>query len=362
MKRRKVLNQSRTKSKRISPKKQGDHVQIPPSYYDYPLSDEADDTNNSNVGNKDDNNGNVRTKAKSTGSVISKLHDRKKSIVTQNQLECIDDSSGNESEDSDALWSQLGKVSQVEVGRNVAETGEGCCCDRVCSCTNHKGSTKQTSTRSNTQVENKNSENQNLREKKSTVSIKTTAKHDESDKIREKISSESSRTTAKFSDSDNSQVSVLDDIFGKSQTKGKVKRKPAPSKGKMAKDVKHSNNVKTSKIDNKYSEKQGARFKDVNEIFCSTSADSDSDVKLETSTLKDDNYDCFDDPRKWKKRKQKPDQEPVSAVDKLISDSEAEFDQLFTAGKMKRNNANNKKEKESSSVKSFDRSASLFSN
>ena len=360
--RRKVLNQSRTKSKRTSPKKQGDHVQIPPSYYDYPLSDEADDTNNNNVGNEDDNNSNVRTKAKSTRSVISKLQDKKKSVVTQNQLECIDDSSGNESEDSDALWSQLGKVSQVEVGRNVAETGEGCCCDRNDSCTKHKVSAKQTGTRSNSQMENKNLENQNLREKKSTVSNQTTARHDESDNIRKKISVESSRTTGKLSDTDNSQVSVLDDIFGIPETKGKAKRKPAPSKGKMTKDVDHSDNVKTSKTDDKYSVKQGARFKDVNEIFCSTSADNDSDLKLETSTLKDDDYDCFDDPRKWKKRKRKPDQEPVSAVDKLISDSEAEFDKLFTAGKMKRNNANNKKEKESSSVKSFDRSASLFSN
>lgn len=361
MKRRKVLNQSRTKSKRTSPKKQGDHVQIPPSYYDYPLSDEADDTNNSNVGNKNDNNSNVRTNAKSTRSVVSKLHEKKKSVVTQNQLECIDDSSGNESEDSDALWSQLGKVSQVDVSRNIVKTDEGCCCDRICSCTKHKGSANQTGTTSESQMENKNLENQNLREKKSTVSNRTTAKHDDSDNIRGKISAESSRTTGKLSDADNSQVSVLDDIFGKPETKGKAKRKPAPSKGKMAKDVKHGDNVKRSQVDDKYSEKQGARFKDVNEIFCSASVDSDSDVKLETSTLKDDDYDCFDDPRKWKKRKRKPDKEPISAVDKLISDSEAEFDKLFTAGKMKRNNANNKKDKENSSEKSFDRSASLFS-
>ncbi|MEW8548416.1 MAG: hypothetical protein AB2693_33345, partial [Candidatus Thiodiazotropha sp.] len=319
----------------------------------------------------------VPTKAKSTRSAVNKLHDKKKSIVTQNQLECIVDSSGNDSEDSDALWSQLAKVSQVEVNRNLVETDEGYSCDR------NNSSTKcsnQNDTRPKFEMENKNlreavmaesnrttaklsDSEQNSRVKISKGSNRTPANYYDSDNIREKISAESNRTTTRVSDSDNSQISVLDDIFGKPETGDKATRKPAPSKGRMAKElaVKHSSNLKTSKIDDGHSDKQGARFKDVNEIFCSTSADSDSDVKLEISTLKDDDYDCFDDPRKWKKRKRKPDKEPVSAVDKLISDSEAEFDKLFTAGKMKKNDVNKKKEKESSSAKSFDGSASLFS-
>ena len=51
----------------------------------------------------------------------------------------------------------------------------------------------------------------------------------------------------------------------------------------------------------------------------------------------------------------------MSAVDKLISDSEADFNNLFTAGKMRRKERTSVKEKESSPVKSCDRSASLFS-
>ena len=154
---------------------------------------------------------------------------------------------------------------------------------------------------------------------------------------------------------DDSQGSVLDDLFGKSGSGNKTKRKPAPSKHKTAK---HSP-VKTVSEETTADKKGDDRFKVVDNIFCST--DSDSDVRLETSTLKDDDYDCFDDPRKWKKRKQKPEKEPVSAIDKLISDSEADFNSLFTMGKMKRKEKASIQVEENSPVKTCDGSRSLFS-
>ena len=154
---------------------------------------------------------------------------------------------------------------------------------------------------------------------------------------------------------DDSQGSVLDDLFGKSGGGNKTKRKPAPSKHKTVKHLA----VKTISEETTADNAGNDRFKEVDNIFCST--DSDSDVKLETSTLKDDDYDCFDDPRKWKKRKQKPEKEPVSAIDKLISDSEADFNSLFTMGKMKRKEKASIEVEEESPVKTCDGSRSLFS-
>lgn len=90
---------------------------------------------------------------------------------------------------------------------------------------------------------------------------------------------------------------------------------------------------------------------------------SDAEVNLDASTLKDDNYDCFDNPKLWKKKKRKePDKRNL--VDRLIEDSDADFNDLFTSGKLKKNIAkqdelNNIQNSESRGL--LDGSASLFS-
>lgn len=90
---------------------------------------------------------------------------------------------------------------------------------------------------------------------------------------------------------------------------------------------------------------------------------NDAEVNLDDSTLKDDNYDCFDDPKLWKKKKRKePDKRNL--VDRLIEDSDADFNDLFTSGKLKKNIAKHdelKNKQNSESRGLLDGSASLFS-
>ena len=393
MKRRKVLNQSRTKSKKVTPSKRNNHVPIPPSYLDCSISDE--DGIESFV---------FRAKAK------KKENERDKTAgITENQLECIGDAAGEDSVDSADLWSQMGKMSQAEVDKNVPKLSS---CDSGSDSYEAHNSARYRNTESAKQrlgnnfdsvvrtrsdnqrmgrmkgIDNIDKSRQNLSDKldrrKECKNNDRNLKLDSATGIDERTRKEKPGTsnqivnasnrcidnlvpsTSKRKHSnyikaditeklDDSQGSVLDDLFGKSNGGNKTKRKPAPSKHKT---VKHS--VGKTVSEETTADKAGdERFKEVDNIFCST--DSDSDVRLETSTLKDDDYDCFDDPRKWKKRKQKPEKEPVSAIDKLISDSEADFNSLFTMGKMKRKEKASIQVEEDSPVKTYDGSRSLFS-
>ena len=90
--------------------------------------------------------------------------------------------------------------------------------------------------------------------------------------------------------------------------------------------------------------------------------DDEDEVNLEDSTLKDDNYDCFDDPKLWKKRKRK-ERDKGNVVDRLIRVSDSDYNDLFTSGKLKKKESktskrNNRRDSEKSE---FDGSASLFS-
>ncbi|XP_053395526.1 uncharacterized protein LOC123523704 isoform X2 [Mercenaria mercenaria] len=200
------------------------------------------------------------------------------------------------------------------------------------------------------------------------------------------------RDTQQFSVS-----SVLDDVFDQAESSAKLIKKPPPSKTiRTNSPTKRAGLKRKEKNENLSSDDDDDPFKIVDEIFnnntdrrkqnkepnkageeiryglnrnLNASKDvneeliekGDSDVNLEASTLKDDNYDCFDDPRLWKKRKRKePDKR--NAVDRLIDDSNADFDDLFTSGKMKKKASksdavNNRQNTEPQ----LDGSASLFS-
>ena len=372
-KRKKVSNQSRTKSKKLSPKKGNRHIQIPPSYLDYPVSDEEE---------------NVSFEPGTKRKLIDENERYEmKSEITENQLECIDGSI-----DSNALWSQMGKMTQPKYDEIVTEVDNESDSDRYES-TNigknrnigrgkhvlNSNSCSDNDTRTNTDRQGnsgdkgmfKSVKNRNIghsRHERDTDIVRTRVTIDHKGSVeetniglksvmrkqraKENNRIDSKRTKVEIDDNvDSSQGSVLDDFFGKSGADVKPKRKPAPSKSKMAKSL-------ASTVDKNY-EKDSGGFKVVDEIFASN--DSDSDVKLETSTLKDDDYDCFDDPRKWKKRKEKSDKKSMSAIDKLISESETDFNNLFTTGKMKRKETTYKQDREKSPVRTCDRSPSLFS-
>lgn len=185
---------------------------------------------------------------------------------------------------------------------------------------------------------------------------------------------------------------ILDDMFFDIEQTVKQIKKPPPSK----------NNTKSSpvkKVTRKERDKDVSQdddpFKAVDEIFGSNysrkdlfkagnkkigvsdktknshksidvlfdDGTNDAEVNLDDSTLKDDNYDCFDDPKLWKKKKRKePDKRNL--VDRLIEDSDADFNDLFTSGKLKKNIAKHdelKNKQNSESRGLLDGSASLFS-
>ena len=295
-----------------------------------------------------------------------------KSMISENQLDCIDSSAYDESIDSGDLWNEMAKMSQVDVKAKVDEVdtisdarqrkygdkdrNANCNKDEISDISSDtKKRTRSERVQENSDVSDRSFRDSEQRFGKTNIGSKSQNKNQNS-----RVTNKTEKKTLKgANDGANSQISILDDLFEKTGTEVKSKRKPAPSKGKAAKDLSKSHKTKVEKADTQDSEKDGAQFKAVDEIFCST--DSDSEVHLETSTLKDDDHDCFDDPRKRKKWKQKPEKTEMSAVDKLISDSEADFNNLFAAGKMKRKERTSVKEKESSPVKSCDRSASLFS-
>ncbi|XP_069126621.1 DNA excision repair protein ERCC-6-like 2 isoform X2 [Argopecten irradians] len=112
----------------------------------------------------------------------------------------------------------------------------------------------------------------------------------------------------------------LDDIFLCDRKSSKSVRKPPPGRGREK-------------------ETSESKRRDRN-VTPGTTADSSvmmpesSNIELHNnSTLKDDSFDCFSDPLKWKKKKKTV---PQTGVDKLISDGDAEFLSLFEKGKMKK--------------------------
>ena len=353
-----ILNQSRSKPKRTPRKKHSDHVQIPPSYMDYPVSDQ-------DISENDEKLSSPRKGKKTKLKEKSPLKPR----ISENQLDCLEYDE-YDSVDSSDLYREMAKMSQVDVKANMDEIGKESSAsqrkygDRHSNCDNDKISTNNTNKTRSAGVHRHT--DSRSRDTKDCAHSKSSQCSGSKSEDKNQNSSANSRTKLRNSkqvdESDNSQVSVLDDIFGSVGAKLKSKRKPAPSKHKTTKDLNNTHRIKNDRNDTRDSEKDGAKFKALDEIFCSI--DSDSEMHLETSTLKDDDHDCFDDPRKWRKRKQKTTnvhKAEMSAVDKLISESEADFNNLFTAGKMRRKERNTIKEKESSPVKSCDRSASLFS-
>lgn len=329
----------------MTPERQINDVQVPQSYLNDPVNDKDHTNNDMSTFRKAD------TQVKSENNSCKEKTDLK-SMISENQLDCVDSSLGDSSVDSSDLWSQMAKMSQVEVKINMDEPEAG-----------HKENSNK----------NKNSDKSGLdcNEKLDEESRKYHGNSVSSASVLEQRTSRGSdsqlekknltalnRTVPKRCQAENngsySQVSVLDDLFGISGVQNKTKRKPAPSKGRAAKDL-NTHKVKVEKSDVHKRENRPKKFEAV------SSTDSDSEVHLEASTLKDDNYDCFDDPRKWKKRRRKPESTEMSAVDKIISDSEADFNKLFASGKLKRTDGTGVKIKKSSPVKTSDRSPSLFS-
>ena len=125
------------------------------------------------------------------------------------------------------------------------------------------------------------------------------------------------------------ETAILDELFS---SNNKVRpRKPPPR-------LESTNKI--GKCENINVKRKHESFKEVDEIFSDNvdtehSAGSESDVLLQSNTLKNDEVDCFDDPVVWKKRKFKP-PDKVNAVDRLIADSDAEYNELFTSGLLKR--------------------------
>ena len=308
-----------------------------------------------------------------------------KTRISENQLDCIDSPIYDESADSSDLYSEMAKMSQVDVKatidqvdknysvseRNFSDNERNSNCNKYEISSDNYKRRRANSEQDQEDYKNRSPEvhkhpgnrDRNTKDSEHRDSCQNTGSKVQD---RNQHSSVNTRTKLKNSklvdDGAHSQVSILDDLFENVGTKVKSKRKPAPSKGKATKDLNKTYKSKFQTADTSANDKNAGQFKAVDEIFCST--DSDSEIHLESSTLKDDDHDCFDDPRKWKKRKQTPqkiERAEMSAVDRLISDSEADFHNLFAAGKMKRKDRTSNNKKESSPVKSCDRSASLFS-
>ena len=290
-----ILNQSRSKPKRTPRKKHSDHVQIPPSYMDYPVSDQDISENDEKL---------------SSPSKRKKLKEKSplKPRVSENQLDCMEFDE-YDSVDSSDLYREMAKMSQVDVKANMDEIGKDSSAsqrkygDRNSNCDNDKTNNNTNKTRYAEVHRHTDSRSRDTKDCAHSKSSQCTGSKSED---KNQNSSANSRTKLRNSkqvdESVNSQVSVLDDIFGSVGAKVKSKRKPAPSKHKATKDLKSTHRIKNDRNNTRDSEKDGAKFKALDEIFCST--DSDSEMHLETSTLKDDDHDCFDDPRKWRKRKQ----------------------------------------------------------
>ncbi|XP_052775381.1 DNA excision repair protein ERCC-6-like 2 isoform X2 [Mya arenaria] len=152
--------------------------------------------------------------------------------------------------------------------------------------------------------------------------------------------------------------SFLDDLFSSFETTS-PKHKPPP-KSKVKSPVKKKSDIVCGDDDDDC-KPDGIfdPFKEIDEIFTdSAKSQTEEEVHLDRSTLKDDNMDCLDDPRLWKRRKVVPSHRRRNLVDRLIADSEAEYKELFADGKLK------KKQGAENSLKSrstFDGSQSLFS-
>jgi len=142
-----------------------------------------------------------------------------------------------------------------------------------------------------------------------------------------------------------SGLSILDDVFGDVNEESMKKKKPPPSK--------HKAGFKQNVAQNGRRVGDGSGVGGVtkqssvmDDIFGASHTNSpgslDSEepaVHLDTSTLQDNNIHCCDNPRLWKKRKHKA-RDKRNIVDRLIADSDADFDELFTSGKLKRKDRN----------------------
>ncbi|XP_060073499.1 DNA excision repair protein ERCC-6-like 2 [Ylistrum balloti] len=116
----------------------------------------------------------------------------------------------------------------------------------------------------------------------------------------------------------------IDDIFLGGMKSSKSARKPPPGKGKgreiLAGQGKEQNDILGDTTDSEHP---------------SVVSESSDIHLLNDSTLKDDSFDCFNDPVKWKKKKKAL---PQTGVDKLISEGDSDFLSLFEKGKMKKRN------------------------
>ncbi|KAL3868004.1 hypothetical protein ACJMK2_040844 [Sinanodonta woodiana] len=150
--------------------------------------------------------------------------------------------------------------------------------------------------------------------------------------------------------------SFLDNIFSDKGMNNK-KRKPPPSKNKKVTEdsddclLSEFNSVKAVSL-------KGNNFQEVDDIF-GDSVDGDTSGLCDNSTLKDDKVDCFQTSSKsWKHHKRKP-QEEMSAVDKLILESETAYNRLFTSGKLRKVSCNINEKSEEEDVNPY-RTPSLF--
>lgn len=142
-------------------------------------------------------------------------------------------------------------------------------------------------------------------------------------------------------------LSVLDDIFLAEKKSSTTYRKPPPGKRK---------------------DKRPVMMASGSDVSMTTDADSmvtdrekEGDL-LCNSTLKDDSFDCFTDPLKWKKRKRKVQE---TGVDRLISEGDEDFLSLFESGKMRKRDRTKDYTRveirdDGKSVESCDKTPSLF--
>lgn len=184
-------------------------------------------------------------------------------------------------------------------------------------------------------------------------------------------------TNAEYKEDDSADaLSILDDIF--SENSRVRKRKPAPLKKcqiSPAKQSKHNRGClksdksntfdalddlfeqKPTKVRNKKGYNDDHSPIDINDNEKGNEEVSDFCINLDVSTLKDDGeFDLFDNPKLWKKRRKKH-RDEGTAVDRMIADSDADYQELFTRGKMKKMEKNS----EVSSPVGLNGSESLFS-
>ncbi|KAL4236647.1 DNA excision repair protein ERCC-6-like 2 [Mactra antiquata] len=201
--------------------------------------------------------------------------------------------------------------------------------------------------------------------------------------------------TSKDTTTGSDVLSIQDDIFD--ETNATRKRKPAPVKNSPFKSPKKRSKLdttknKTGKSDIFKTADKTDIFKALDDIFSDDPVESkaenkkdknsrdskptndfkehekatedvnDIGVDLDISTFKDVNdLDYFDNPKLWKKKRKKPREECGTAADRMIADSDADYLELFTSGKMKKKTREKSSVSDSASIAEFNGSESLFS-